>query len=242
MQTCKKCGNPFDSIYTQDLCDACLDKEQELETIEKRKASSLMLPKHLSMRFENYRMPSEQIHNLAMKFIQHPPTINLYIYGNAGSGKTHLLSAIANTIVENVKLPEVVFYRSVDLLDVIRKIMIQDSAEAASEFIAKLTARRHYLFLDDIGVEKVTDMVLEKLYLLFDDIELYEKKGVAIASNFSPQALVERLGDDRVVDRIVGNFVVVEMRNKSGRIIQHQKNKKEVITDGVQQKVTVRKD
>lgn len=216
---CKSCellipANLGYPTYRDDICDNCIRKIEEAEEIKRRVVASGMKPKHLDMTFENYRFYDKELVSAAKDFCEKKKT-NIFIYGTPGTGKTHLLSAMANTVI---KREFIRFYRTIDLLDKTRSLIVSDGILAADELINTLTNGRHYLFLDDLGVEKVTDTIVEKLYMLFDNIELQKTKGVALVSNYKLPELVTRLGDDRIVDRIVGNFLIKEIKGESERI------------------------
>lgn len=58
------------------------------------------------------------------------------------------------------------------------------------------------LFLDDLGVEKPSDWVLQTLYLIVDQ-RYNDNQPLVISSNFDLDEIATRL-DDRIASRIVG--------------------------------------
>ena len=76
-----------------------------------------------------------------------------------------------------------------------------DNPEKSEQAILNLYGSVHLLVLDDLGAEKVSDWVLQVLYLIIN--RRYENlKKTIITSNFSLKNLAARLGDDRIPSRI----------------------------------------
>ena len=113
----------------------------------------------------------EVVKNLGSKF--NP----LYIYGESGSGKTHLLQAIGNKVLEKNPEKRVKYISAEDLLE--NELEIQKVR--SEEF--------DLLIVDDIQVlgEK-DDMIQEKFFNLFNSQHIKNKQ-IVLSGNSEPDQL-----------------------------------------------------
>ena len=113
----------------------------------------------------------EVVKNLGLKY--NP----LYIYGESGSGKTHLLQAIGNKVLENNPEKRVKYISAEDLLE--NELEIQKVR--SEEF--------DLLIVDDIQVlgEK-DDMIQEKFFNLFNSQHIKNKQ-IVLSGNSEPDQL-----------------------------------------------------
>ena len=92
----------------------------------------------------------------------------VYIYGKEGVGKSHLLNATINAIVERNK---VVFLSAKELSDeIIENVMLADD---------------DYVLIDDLQLLPKDDILEEKLAMLIEE----NKKQLVITSTVSPNSL-----------------------------------------------------
>ena len=103
----------------------------------------------------------EVVKNLGLKY--NP----LYIYGQSGSGKTHLLQAIGNKVLENNPEKRVKYISAKDLL------------ENELEIKKVRSEKFDLLIVDDIQIlgEK-DDMIQEKFFNLFNSLHVKDKQMV----------------------------------------------------------------
>ena len=111
------------------------------------------------------------VENLGLKY--NP----LYIYGESGSGKTHLLQAIGNKVLENNPEKRVKYISAENLLE--NELEIQKVR--SEEF--------DLLIVDDIQVlgEK-DDMIQEKFFNLFNPLHVKDKQ-IVLSSDSEPDKL-----------------------------------------------------
>ena len=111
------------------------------------------------------------IENLGLKY--NP----LYIYGKSGSGKTHLLQAIGNKVLENNPEKRVKYISAEKLLE--NELEIQKVREAELDL----------LIVDDIQIlgEK-DDMIKEKFFNLFNSLHVKDKQ-IVLSSDSEPEQL-----------------------------------------------------
>jgi len=158
----------------------------------------------------------------------HTDNTGLYIYGNLGIGKTYLLYAIANDMINkldlrnNTSCPAAV----VDSKELIYEFhgcytgRYEDTVQQhVQEFVR--FARNGAVMIDDLGHGNTTkeEFATNILNLLLDSI--YSNKGfMAFTANHSPKELKNYLGSyavDRVLDMCKEN--VIELTGKSQRLI-----------------------
>ena len=113
----------------------------------------------------------EVVKNLGLK---HNP---LYIYGDSGSGKTHLLQAIGNNVLENDPEKRVKYISAENLLE--NELELQKVR--SEEF--------DLLIVDDIQVlEEKDDMIQEKFFNLFNSL-FGRNTQIVLSGNSEPDQL-----------------------------------------------------
>ena len=122
------------------------------------------------------------VENLGLKY--NP----LYIYGESGSGKTHLLQAIGNKVLENNPEKRVKYISAENLLE--NELEIQKVRDAELDL----------LIVDDIQIlgEK-DDMIQEKFFNLFNSLHIKDKQMV-----FSSDTEPDQLGN--IPSRLIVRF------------------------------------
>lgn len=194
-----------------------IEKDMQKEYIKTQRLNkSMMYLKQFKCIFKNEK---SKIIDICKQFCA-KPDCNLFIYGNPGLGKTHLLSCMANEIM---KTKDVMFFRMIDFIKIIREKMFEASAEA-DNFIERIVNDNSVLFFDDIGAEKPTETVKEKIYSLIDLCILQERKGIVITSNLSIKDLANHFGNtgDRIASRIEELCQVYQLSGENKRLIKNK--------------------
>lgn len=137
---------------------------------------------------------NEKAYKAVEEFIKNP-TKGLFLFGKAGTGKTHLAAKIAHETQVPTR-----FIKMAKLLLELRSNFGRDSWE--NEKIIEKLSKVDLLIIDDLGTEKMSDWVAETIYLLIDE-RYANMRPTIITSNFSLEELEERVGD-RVCSRIMG--------------------------------------
>ena len=128
----------------------------------------------------------EVVKNLGLKY--NPQYNPLYIYGESGSGKTHLLQAIGNKVLENNPEKRLKYISAENLLE--NELEIQKVRDAELDL----------LIVDDIQIlgEK-DDMIQEKFFNLFNSLHVKDKQMV-FSSDTEPDQL------ENVPSRLIVRF------------------------------------
>lgn len=129
----------------------------------------------------------------------------IFLHGNTGVGKTYFIEALARS-----KMTQSDNFVSllVEFRDAMQKGVYFDKLK---EFTSQ-----EYLFIDDIGAEKLSDFVLEFLYLIVN--KRYENmKRTVFVTNLSLKDFEERYGE-RILSRIAEMCVIHELKGDDRRI------------------------
>ncbi len=122
----------------------------------------------------------------------------LWLMGDVGTGKTTLAMLVSKAAVEAERT--VAIYSLPRLLARIRRTYDDEAGEPYLEFFERLTSV-DLLHVDDLGVEKRSDWVLEQLYAIVN--ERYEaQRSMVVTTNLDQAALEEQIGP-RTVSRLV---------------------------------------
>jgi len=187
---------------------------------------------------------ADEILSLFAKIDNLEKSNNVYLYGDAGTGKTLtavkliLLSLFENkrikyitekfNVLSNEYDPgyaqklEHLFVRVPDLVSQIRATFNYKSGQINIEeqeterSIIEKYSKVDFLVLDDFGAEKITDWSFSVLYLIIDNRYNNYKKTI-ITSNYPLNQLAEKLGDDRIPSRIRAMCYIVKMGGKDKR-------------------------
>jgi DNA replication protein DnaC len=136
----------------------------------------------------------------------------LYIYGGVGTGKTHIAYAIQKRWYELGQLS--LFWNMTELIDEIRS----DFNRTEKEFIGESVLNyQKLLFLDDIGAEKPTEWVEEKIYLIVNK-RYNDMLPTIFTSNLGINELSDRVGD-RIASRIVEMCEIINLEGEDRRLL-----------------------
>jgi DNA replication protein DnaC len=152
-----------------------------------------------------------------LKIIDVPKNIpeiieSTFIFGKVNTGKTlraifmmlqeekqrWMHTELIDNIYQEVK-DDYVFISAPELLNEIKCGF--DCKENSDQDIINKYSSVYFLIIDELGIEKVSDWVLQTLYLIIN--RRYESMmKTIITSNFSLDELAVRLNDDRITSRI----------------------------------------
>jgi DNA replication protein DnaC len=148
---------------------------------------------------------------------------NVLAFGNPGSGKTHLLCAIAQELI----------HRGHTVLFIPCSMLVQDLLAAKSQFklprLLKRLSKVEALLIDDVGYVQQNREEMEVLFTLL--AERYERGSVMLSSNL-PFSRWEQIFKDPMttaaaIDRLVHHCVILELNVKSYRMEKAAEGRRE---------------
>jgi len=184
--------------------------------------SGLPLEKTLSM-FDRSRLThglnAQVTHLLDGSFLTRRE--NVLAFGNSGSGKSHLLCAIAHELIHQEKR---VRFTPCSLL--VQELLIAKRDLKLARVLKRL-ARYDVILIDDIGYVQQNLEEIDGLFTLLS--ERYGRGSVMITSNL-PFSQWERIFKDptttaAAVDRLVHHSVIIELNLESYRLKESKKQK-----------------
>jgi len=201
----------------------CLVVRDESETRREKRIdrwlrdSRLPLEKNLDT-FELKRLPNKARQQLKIilegKFLEHQE--NILLFGNPGSGKTHLICALGQALIRQDKR---VYFTTCAML--LQELLAVKRDLKLPKFFRKLN-RYHAIIIDDIGYVQQSKEEMEVLFTLL--AERYERGSVMVTSNL-PFSKWEKIFKDPMmtaaaIDRIVHHSIILELNIPSYRISQ----------------------
>lgn len=148
---------------------------------------------------------------------------NVLAFGNPGSGKTHLLCAIAHEILQQGRR---VLFKSCNLL-------VQELLAAKRDLrlprVLKQFSKYELIVIDDIGYVQQSREEMEVLFTLLAD--RYERGSIMLTSNL-PFSKWEQIFKDPMttaaaIDRLVHHSVILELNLPSYRLEESKREKKQ---------------
>lgn len=147
---------------------------------------------------------------------------NVLAFGNPGSGKTHLLCALAQELIYQGKR---VLFTPCSLL--VQRMLVAKRDLELPKILKKLSSY-DALLIDDIGYVQQSREEMEVLFTLLAD--RYERGSVMLTSNL-PFSQWEKIFKDPMttaaaIDRLVHHCVILELNLDSYRLIAAKRNNK----------------
>jgi len=205
--------------------------EKECETRWQNRIARFLRESKLPL---NKTLESFDLNRLSRKVVAHVNVLlegsfldrkeNVLAFGNPGSGKTHLLCAIAQELIHKSRR---IFFTSCNLL-------VQDLLIAKRDLLLerklKRLARYDAIIIDDIGYVQQSRKEMEVLFTLLAD--RYERSSMMITSNL-PFSKWEAIFKDPMttaaaIDRLVHHSIILELNLPSYRLEESKKRKGKV--------------
>jgi DNA replication protein DnaC len=219
-------GWPYDR-YLLNLCEMELSQRQARKVARLLTHSKLPREKTLSA-FDRTRLSASLNRRidvlLEADFLDRRE--NVLVFGNPGSGKTHLLAALGHELIQKGRS---VYFLPCALL--VQKLLLAKSQLWLEKELKRLD-RFEALIIDDIGYVQQSQEEMEVLFTLL--AYRYEHRSVLLTSNlvFSQWEKIfkDPMTTAAAIDRLVHHSIILELNLSSFRMAAAQKSKtKEVI-------------
>ena len=215
--------------YLHELVQRECEERQENRTAKMLRESQLPLEKSLEA-FDTRRLPPKAARQMRMLldggFLER--TDNALVFGNPGSGKTHLLQAVGQELIRKGRR---IFFTSCEML--VQELLIAKRDLKLSKLIKKY-ARYEGMIIDDLGYIRQTREEMEVVFTLL--AERYERGSVLLTSNL-PFSKWEGIFKDPMttaaaIDRLVHHSIIIELNISSYRLEHAKANLQSLGGDG----------
>lgn len=203
--------------YLHELVERECEERQENRMSKLLRESQLPLEKSLGA-FDTRRLPPKAARQmrglLDGSFLKR--TENVLVFGNPGSGKTHLLEAVGQ---ELIRQGHRLWFTTCERL--VQELLIAKRDLKLSKLIKKY-ARYEGMIIDDLGYIRQTREEMEVVFTLL--AERYERGSVLLTSNL-PFSKWEGIFKDPMttaaaIDRLVHHSIIIELNIPSYRLEQ----------------------
>ncbi len=185
--------------------ESWLESQKKLEQQKRQQADIKRLGgKYNYLNFTENNYNNKKILSMLVDF----PNKSFYLFGKAGTGKTHASVATAR------RFPMAQFITLGDLALKVRACPDAREEIAVMDYYSSVP-----LVLDDVGAEKPTEFVQNLLYRLFDNRIKNMQQGLIVTSNKDINGLEQCYGS-RIVSRLLGivGENIIEITGKDHRI------------------------
>ena len=148
---------------------------------------------HIDLSSVSYTEEQKQLYLLLAAILYEKREKGLYIYGDLGTGKTYLCTALANSLVKKGK--KIAFVKVSNFFNEMKSYFSQDPDMIDRNI--SILKKAEYLFLDDIGSEAVSEFVRDDILFRVLDYRLENKLMTIFTSNLSKEELMKHYQYDR---------------------------------------------
>ena len=208
--------------YLQELVVRECERRRQNRITRYLRESKLPLEKSMSS-FDRKRLPAkvDSIVNALLEGSFIDRCENILAFGNPGSGKTHLLCALAQELIHNDRR---IFFTPCSLL--VQYLLVAKRELTLPKTLKKFS-KFDALLIDDIGYVQQSRDEMEVLFTLL--AYCYERTSIMLTSNL-PFSQWEKIFKDPMttaaaIDRLVHHSVILELNLESYRLEIAKQNK-----------------
>lgn len=199
-EVCRECSGTGFIMTPEGVvpCECKLNEDTELRLKQARIPS--MYSKKSLKTFKTKLRGRKKVLEMAKNFVAHYDLggRGLLIVGGVGVGKTHIAVSMLKEIVENGFSG--LYYNVVDLLRHIRSTYDSD-VDVTENDILEITISVDVLVLDDLGAEKTSGWVLDRLYSIIN--KRYEEgRTLIVTTNCESYEELENKTTNRIASRL----------------------------------------
>ena len=219
---CKYCGYPtrveMQGLFFRMPC-RCSEKKNKLPKKNKSyfdKYNMLHSMQYKDTSFETTELSRFSNIGGAVNNVLKNKDKGLYLWGNTGVGKTHLMICIARELQGSLVI------KLDTLLDCL-KATYNGEKTSDKELMGEIY-KTPYLFIDDIGIENFSknngDNFNQRILYKVVEERCLRKQPTFYSSNYSVgQLLNDRGVEERTIDRIVGSCTILKLNGDSYRTL-----------------------
>jgi DNA replication protein DnaC len=197
-------------IQTFYSCDKCAEEYEKKEQLKRQKEEKPIDKfEHIPKIYKNAKIEDFKLPENVLEWIKQPDGF-LFIYGQCGTGKTHLSCAVNMNFINKFMASKIVF--SNDLFIDLRACFSKKE-DSDIDIIKSMTFQQITIF-DDIGVQKISEYVIESWYNIIDK-RYREGYPTMFTSNLSIKELSSYMSE-RIASRI-SSGITCELNGKDRR-------------------------
>ena len=130
---------------------------------------------------------------------------NLFLYGEAGTGKTFLANCIAKMLLDTGH--SVIYFTAFQLFDLLEKNKFQKDMDAAAKMQHIFDC--DLLIIDDLGTELANTFTISQLFFCLNE-RMLRKKSTVISTNLGFDQL-STVYTERIFSRIVSSYSMIKL-------------------------------
>lgn len=159
----------------------------------------------------------EYIKDISLKFcnnLSNKEQKNLLFIGGTGLGKTFLSNCVAQEVIKNGYTA--IYQTAPILMDIVVQYKLSYGKNESSKDRYNQIFDADLLIIDDLGTETMNNIKFTELFNIINTRLLNNKKMI-ISTNLTIEKLYE-VYDERVVSRLIGNFVICKFIGEDIRL------------------------
>lgn len=219
---CEKHGDNVDALFNN-KCVACYNEQKRIDENNKKQdiinhliTLSNIPKRYQNATYDNYLTKNEEMKAFKNKFINYQSNQDFVVFGNTGTGKTHLSIALLKNLITNYinNLEEI---KEVKNLAYYAKYYNLADLKISSKQEYKQLINAKYLIIDEFGAND-TDFKERVLFEIID--QRYDNLlNTIIITNLKPELMKERFSP-QLYSRLKENVFTAQAVHEDYRIVK----------------------